>query len=689
MINSFESVIQILFQSKNKENTFTIFDSTGQFNEEVSDNKDIARKLNASFLFNLVGSNHPDFEKANSFLNEMKESPEWADAAKFYLDGAHNIRREIETVCNEDSEFAQRLKSLSEWLVDKENLRKTEEIPERIHAVFFPEATGIQNAKKEYIEAIRKKRTVTVTKLNDNPISAPDRQILFTANVLLTVPSVSKPIDKLPYSDELKKQLSKTAEETQLYWYDHPVQIGVEPEKNEILYGLMELDRAVEFERKRGNVSEEARLACLLSVTVTHQGLQSIAGQYLKEELIRSGGLKNIDIYVFTEADTRRIIDEILIPAEKCYLGREEGKEFLKVFGVNGRYGRHYSFLKAIAAFWQVFIHPEVKATFKIDLDQVFPQKELVEESGESAFEHLMTPLWGAQGIDCDGRPVELGLIAGALVNERDIGKSLFTPDVKFPERKLSPDEHIFFSTLPQALSTEAEIMTRYNSEKLDGEKTCIQRIHVTGGTNGILIDTLRRHRPFTPSFFGRAEDQAYILSVLLNPQVNPGYVHKDGLIMRHDKEAFAQEAIRSAYVGKLVGDYIRILYFSAYAKTLTDNVMKLKEKIDPFTGCFISKIPVTVVYLRFVLKAASFFASEKKKQGFEFVTDGIKRLLPALEFVQGENSMLKQQYEKERFEWNLYYDIISALEEALKKQDAFALDLQKKAVELISQCGY
>ena len=141
----------------------------------------------------------------------------------------------------------------------------------------------------------------------------------------------------------------------------------------------------------------------------------------------------------------RRLVDDILAPAAIRYLGGADSQELLTVFGVDGEYGRHYSFLKAIAAFWQIVMEPEIKATFKIDLDQVFPQKELVEQAGSSAFEHFTTPLWGAQGFDSEGRPIELGLIAGALVNEGDIGESLFTPDVGEPNRDLFPDEHVFF----------------------------------------------------------------------------------------------------------------------------------------------------------------------------------------------------------------------------------------------------
>ena len=77
------------------------------------------------------------------------------------------------------------------------------------------------------------------------------------------------------------------------------------------------------------------------------------------------------------------------------------------------------------------------------------------------------------------------------------------------------------------------------------------------------MIDALRKYRPFTPTFVARAEDQAYIMSVLF--EAYDGYLrylHKDGLIMRHDKEAFAREAIEKAWAGKFAGDLARTLVF-------------------------------------------------------------------------------------------------------------------------------
>ena len=60
-------------------------------------------------------------------------------------------------------------------------------------------------------------------------------------------------------------------------------------------------------------------------------------------------------------------------------------------------------------------IDDRIRATFKIDLDQVFPQDELVSETGKSAFEHFKTDLWGAWGVDSSGNHVELGMIAGSF----------------------------------------------------------------------------------------------------------------------------------------------------------------------------------------------------------------------------------------------------------------------------------
>ncbi|MGB7296322.1 MAG: hypothetical protein WBC70_12105 [Candidatus Aminicenantales bacterium] len=679
MPSKFGSIVRALMKMNGLE---------GQALSFKPDHDNTAQALNSVFLITLAGASHPAFEGARGYLEKNATSSEWGEVAKFYLDGEPLVRREIESAYQDDPDFAGNFDRLSEWITHEQNLSDVMTTAEKFWAVFFPEANGLISHREERLEALRSKRKIAVTRLNPSPLTAPARELLFASNVLLTLPLETAPLDELPLSDESKERLSRAFREPQLFWYDHPIPVGVEPAKNEFIHGLKGLEMALAFERRRGLISPGSRPVCILSVSVTHEGLRELARGYIEEELARSGGLEMMDLYAFTEADTQRIISKILGPAGAHYLRRQDAERLLGVFGVDGEYGRHYSFLKAVAAFWQVFIDPRIKATFKIDLDQVFPQKELVAETGCSAFEHFQTPLWGAHGLDGRGRPVELGMIAGALVNEKDIGRSLFSCDVPFPDHDPSFDELIFFTVLPQALSTEAEMMARYDRDDLDGEKACLQRIHVTGGTNGILVDSLRRRHPFTPSFIGRAEDQAYLLSALKNPGPKLAYLHKAGLIMRHDKEAFAREAMGSAFVGKLIGDYVRIIYFSAYAKVLTGDIRELKNLIDPFTGCFVSIIPGAVVYLRFAFKAASFFASDKDLQGVQFIREGARRLRKALEFASGKEKMLERTYFQERAGWDLFYEILSAVEDALAKKDGFAMSLQQRARAIVKDCA-
>jgi len=251
----------------------------------------------------------------------------------------------------------------------------------------------------------------------------------------------------------------------------------------------------------------------------------------------------------------------------------------------------------------------------------------------------------------------------------------------------------VFFSGLPQALSTEAEMMTRYgvDAEGPDGGHRCIQRVHVTGGTNGILVDSLRRHRPFTPVFIGRAEDQAFLMSVMsASGERNLRYVHKDGLIMRHDKEAFASDAMRAASLGKLIGDYTRVLWFSYYSRALPWPVGDTKEMLDPFTGCFVSHIPFTIVYLRMALKAASFFASnreDKTAEGVKFLDLGARRLSRVMDILDQEPNPLIEDYRREKSVWDVFYDILDLIERRIAKGDAFALELRRRARELAEGC--
>ena len=686
MHKDFQLIVRKLLQLTQLADPITQDLLPGQYDDPDAAAAELLRKINFSFLILLAGEEHPAYQGAKEVLESRSQTDGWDEIARFYLTAKHAIEQEIDSLRQAAPAAAQHLESLAEQLSELDNPLMDDQRVELLWSFTHPEATGIWNHADQRRAELREKRQVTITDLNPTPLQNPARQVLFTANALLTLPPNSKPLSQLSLSKDLQAQLSRVMAEPQVYWYDHPIQIGVEPYKNEVLYGLQGLQEALDFEIAHGSSQGGDQLTCLLSVSVTHDGLHDLARQYLAEALQANQPLPGIKVVMLTESNSRKLIDEILAPAAEHYLGVENASEQLNVLGVDGEYGRHYSFLKAMAALWQVLVEPQIKATFKIDLDQVFPQEQLLRETGLSAFQHFKTPLWGARGLDAQAHPVELGMIAGALVNEDDIGQCLFTPDVPFPhqERELTLDERVFFSQLPQALSTQAEMMARYDSPQLDGINTCLQRVHVTGGTNGILVDSLRRFQPFTPSFIGRAEDQAYILSTFPEPGARLAYLHQPGLIMRHDKQAFAQEAIHSAQVGKLIGDYVRILYFSAYARSLELDLGEVKDRMDPFTGSFISWIPNTLTLLRFALKAEALFQAGEEQLAVDFLHLGTQRIDQAMRFT---TQALAGQYQQEHQGWALYYDTLSALEKGLQAGDPFAEELRRKTQDLIQGC--
>jgi hypothetical protein len=554
-----------------------------------------------------------------------------------------------------------------------------EERRERLWQLFFPEGSGLLGDQAGTVASIRSRRMIKLDSLNPDPIQDPASQILFTGNVLLTVPADPGQVASLDLSDTLKDRIALACREPQRYFYDHPIRIGEATASNEAIYGLRGLDDMMAYEKAHGRAAPADKATVILSLSVTHDGLRDLAPDYLKEELAKAGPLEHLAVYLFSELDCQRIIHEVLVPLLGSGKESPEAVALLEVFGVDGEYGRHYSFLKAIAAYWQVFVDPRIKGTFKIDLDQVFPQEDLEAGSGLSVFGHLGSALWGARGRDAEGTPVELGMIAGALVNEKDIHSGIFTPDVTLPASIPPGESAVFYNRVPMALSTEAEMMLRYGKEgNPDGKSTCSQRFHVTGGTNGILVKQLRKHRPFTPSFMGRAEDQAYLMSVLYqatgipegNTSIEPAclrYAHQPGLIMRHDKEAFAGPAIEAARHGRFVGDLARTYLFSRYAQALPWGFERTKSQLDPFTGCFITRRCWSIIVLRLVFTCARTLQTEGEGPAAALFKLASERLSELLDADEGKVPSVGERYQREKAAWDLYY---TALDKAEKRQD-------------------
>jgi len=674
----FGDIIRSLARPGTGEQALSGIDAAGLLRPGETDELSTAGSLVASFFAVLSGPAGADHDNALRFLEGMKGTP-WEDAFRFLLDGASLAVREIESRYNADERFRGDFDALHEAVSGGTEIGTVIDL---IWRVFFPEGV-IGHDRSAAASSLREKRSIRITALNPEPVRDPGREVLFTANALLTVPASETGLGTLEGS--LREAVKAAMEEDQLHWYDHPVPMGTPAERNELVYGLGRLSEALRFEEYAGLKDPGRDIDCVVSVSVTHRGLRGIARTWLASQLAGREGMRGINVHLVAEEDAERLLDDILVPAARKYLPGSDTDALRRVFGVDGEYGRHYNFLKAIARFWSVFISPEIRATFKIDLDQAFPQEELVRETGISAFGHLRTPLWGARGTDSRGEDVYLGMIAGALVNRKDIGDSLFTPDVPYPRSAPAGDEVVFRSAVPQALSTEAEMMTRYGEGQLhDGTTSCIQRVHVTGGTTGILVEALKRYRPFTPSCFGRAEDQAYILSALYRPGDHGylRYAHVPGLVMRHDAELFA-DAADAARAGKTLGDYVRILLFSDYARALPWGFDRIKDAVDPFTGCFISALPITIVYLRFALRAAVMLTAGDP-DALRFFNDAVKRLSPLVEYYKKGENPLKEIYYREKSGWDLYYDALDAAEAGIQAGDTFALELRDKARALI-----
>ena len=620
----------------------------------------------------------------NKEIEKSKQNQKTGVSA-FFENAAYEAAAELSNLLRNTAAGAAAEAGIKEHFFNKPDKKMKEKT---VLNLLHPESGFFPDNREEGVAELRKRREIKISSANPSPLSHPAEELIFTSNFIITVPISDEMLGKSKLSDELKKEIKSIMGDKQKYWFDHPVPIGIARENNELIYGLKKLAETLSYEKSNSLCPESSRLTVIISVSVTHDRLKSILHRYMEEELKQASDFKDMDIYIFTEDDTDQILEKLIIPAAEK-VGIKTDCSLKKVFGVDGEYGRHYSFLKAVTALWQILADSKKRGTFKIDLDQVFPEKELVRETGKSAFQHFMTPLWGAEGIDWKGRKVELGMIAGSLVNEKDIKKSLFEPDVLYPEKTPEGEERIFFKQYPMALSTEAEMdLRQYNSPEI-----CQMRYHVTGGTNGILIDALRKHRPFTPTFIGRAEDQGYILSVLFSSR-NPEflrYLHQPGLKMRHDKEAFISDAIKSAKTGTYIGDLIRILAFSAYADIVEGDFDKVKEEADPFTGSFISRTPSALVLFKLLMHINDELAKDKPEQEKykyleQLISSAAERLSSAFSFFKNRKK-LEEEFKAEKKGWELYYDILDIIEE-MQERDIFFLEkLKKDSAEIFENC--
>ena len=297
--------------------------------------------------------------------------------------------------------------------IDIKGMTGNFEKPRKYHMweVFCPEAFEVSNNPKKQSESLLEKRKLNNIEESKNLLINPSKEILFTSNVLITTP-LDFSSTNIP--EEINLDLQKFKNINQSFWYDHPIPLDALNKENEIIYGLENLDKAIAFEVQRDNIGKLDKITLVLSVSVTHQGLEKIALKYLQCIIKKNLKLKHINVFLFDE-DTCNIINSI-VSAKK--------NQNNDIMGVNGNYGRHFTFLKYILLIWNKVVDSNIRYSFKIDLDQIFDQEVLVKTTGFSIFEIFKNQkYWGGKATDSEGNKVDLGLLAGGLVNKKDISK--------------------------------------------------------------------------------------------------------------------------------------------------------------------------------------------------------------------------------------------------------------------------
>ena len=307
MQKKFETILRQLITTGEGEGPLTGIEIAEQFRPDEVAPESALRNLNAAFLISLCGRFHPFCFEAEQFIEHLKAQPALKESVEFYEKSRSLILAEIKERFNKENEFQEDVNNLFEWIKNPRNLTNRTETMKKVWTVFFPEGVPSLADRKDHIRGLRQKRSVRITRLNPQPIKDPANEILFTSNVLLTVPSSTGHIDELALPKNVKSRLGETIQETQRYWYDHPIQIGVEAEKNEIVYGLRGLDEAIAFEKERGVIEKDVKVRGVLSVSVTHEGLHELAKPYLEAVLKRTRGIHHLRVCIMTDSDVSRL----------------------------------------------------------------------------------------------------------------------------------------------------------------------------------------------------------------------------------------------------------------------------------------------------------------------------------------------------------------------------------------------
>jgi hypothetical protein len=189
MLGEFQSILMSLYAPGEGRKPLSGVDIRTQFRPDEPGLDAEARNLNAAFLLSLCGPFQPLYEGAVSYLCGKWDSEDSRRVADFYSQGLRLVPEEFLEQGSKSGTFEEKVSSAHRWIQDSGCESERKATVNRIWQVFFPEGVGLLEDWDDFVEALRKKRTVQITRLNTSPLSDPGRQLLFTSNVLLTVPS--------------------------------------------------------------------------------------------------------------------------------------------------------------------------------------------------------------------------------------------------------------------------------------------------------------------------------------------------------------------------------------------------------------------------------------------------------------------------------------------------------------------
>ena len=218
------------------ENGVCGIDIGGQFQPEDNSRVAVPRNINAAFLISLSGDGHSRYTAAVEYLEEMENDPLWTNLVTFYREGISLLLKEFNDFCSKGNNGVALVEALVAKLAQQENsLSFSQTIQEDIWKLFHPEASDILSNKEHQTDILRSKRKIEITNLNPEPVKNVSQEVVFTSNALITIPPAGKKFKDLGIKPGLWNALEEVIQEDQVFWYDHPVQIGVEPDSNEIL----------------------------------------------------------------------------------------------------------------------------------------------------------------------------------------------------------------------------------------------------------------------------------------------------------------------------------------------------------------------------------------------------------------------------------------------------------------------